>query len=453
MDKEKSLRMLFVPGEIGWRDHCFDRIVPLTKHPAGPVLSPETPWENASLERGSVVYSAEERLFKMWYVSWTKGPFGKHAAGVPIHDNWEVSGRWFLCYAQSRDGIHWERPPLGIVKSGDYPDNNIIMADSGMFLNVATVIQDNDDPDPNRRYKLLLYDNDGQGRDGGRTAISPDGLHWRFVGDFPVLPTEDAPCLWHDRRNGLYVAFLKMRIDNKRARMVSVSKDFEHWSPPTVLFAPDLSDPASVQLYDQCAFHHCGHDFGFLTRLDQATQRLDVELIVSQRGGADWRRLPTRSQVLGPGNADDWDGWMVRVVTGDPIVMGDTCWCYYIGANNPHNTDSPYHFGLATFPYGRLVGQWFENDGWFSSPPFLCPGGELTLDAEARNPITVEVWTPGYGWCHEGYSRNECVPVAGDSREHLVRWTTAPNLDEFRGKFIALRIYGKNSVVYGAGFH
>ena len=446
------LSMLFVPGEITAREHCFDRITPLVKHLPKPVLSPEKPWETMSIEAASVIYSPAEKLFRMWYVAWNKGPWGKHESGVPIHDNWTVTGRWFLCYAQSSDGIHWDRPALGLVKSKEFPDNNIILADSGLFLNLPTVIEDADDPDPGRRFKLFYYDHDGAGRDGGRTAVSPDGLHWQFVGDFPVLPTEDAPCLWHDRRNGLYVAFLKSRIDNKRSRMVSVSRDFAHWSPPTVLLTPDLGDAPTVQFYDQCAFHQCGHDFGFMGRLDQATQKLDMELIVSARGGADWRRLPTRPQMLAQGNVTDWDGTMVRCTQGEPIVMGDTCWVYYMGANAPHEVDCPYSVGLATFPYGRLVGQWFENDGWFQSAPFLCPGGTLTLDAKATQPISVEVWGCGYTGLQAGYSRKECIPVEGDSRKHAIRWTTAADLEYFRGKFITLRVYGHNSVVYGASF-
>src|ERR1019366_2846405 len=103
------LKMLFVPGEITAREHCFDRINPLVKHLPTPVLAPEKPWESMSIESASVVYSQEEKLFKMWYVAWNKGPFAKHESGVPIHDNWTVTGRWFLCYARSTDGIHWER--------------------------------------------------------------------------------------------------------------------------------------------------------------------------------------------------------------------------------------------------------------------------------------------------------------------------------------------------------
>jgi hypothetical protein len=441
--------MLFVPGEITGREYCFDRIEPLTKHPANPVLKPDRPWESVGAEGPSVLYSEADKLFRMWYIASNMGEFGKHGR-VTLVDNWSPSGQWFLCYAESRDGLAWDKPALGIVKSRDYPDNNIVMSDSGLFLNTTTVIEDLDDPDPNRRYKLLMYDNDGEGRDGGRTAVSPNGIVWTFIGDFPVLPTQDCPNLWHDRRNGLYVATLKTRLDNRRGRMVSVSRDFATWSPPTVLLQPDLGDSPSVHFYEQSAFHHCGHDLGFLARMEQSTQRIDVELIASPRGGADWRRLPTRPQVLAPGDVGAWDGWMVRPGTSPPIVRGDTCWYFYCGGPAHHDEDCPWAMGIATFTHGRLVGQQFEHDGWFESVAFECPGGELSLDAVAREPLTVAVCSASYGGPIGGYAREECAPVQGDSRDHAIRWSKNPSLDALKGKFIALRVCGKNSIVYGA---
>ncbi len=34
---------------------------------------------------------------------------------------------WFICYAESRDGIHWTRPNLGLVEFNGSTDNNIIL--------------------------------------------------------------------------------------------------------------------------------------------------------------------------------------------------------------------------------------------------------------------------------------------------------------------------------------
>ena len=138
---------------------------------------------------------------------------------------------------------------------------------------------------------------------------------------------------------------------------------------------------------------------------------------------------------------------------GEPITRGDTCWYYYYGSPGRHDESTGQGaIGLATFTHGRIVGQQFEGEGWFSSIPFLCPGGTLTLDAVAREPITVAVYGTGYGGVQKGYIRQESKPVQGDSQEHAICWTSRSNLDEFRDQFIILRIYGKDSIVYGASF-
>ena len=450
------MRMLFVPGEIATREHCFDRIEPLSKHPANPVLVGDRPWEGAYVAWPSVLYSEHEEMFKMWYYVNIPPALAEDpdlGDDKPLVDNARIHGTHYVCYAYSKDGIEWQKPALGRVNLPGYPDNNMLFADAGFLIGIVSVIEDLDDPDPARRFKLLMYDNDGAGRDGGRTAVSPDGIDWRFVGDFPVLPTQDTPTLWHDRRRGRYVAFLKTRLDNRRALVVSVSEDFVSWSEPSVLMAPDLADSPTLHFYAHNAFHHCGHDFGFLSRYELCTQKADLELVVSHRG-VDRNRLPTRPIVLAPGDPGSWDAGGVYVSIGEPVERGDTCWVYYYGSSGRHDEfGGGTGFGIATFRKGRLVGQQFEGDGWFSSAPFRCPGGSLTLDAAARQPMTVEVCSTGYGGAYPGFSRAECEPVEGDSQEHPIRWRSRASLDELRGQFIQLKVYGRNSIAYGVGFH
>ena len=455
MEDVRSMRLLFVPGEITTREHCFDRVEPLTKHPANPVLVGDRPWEKAYVAWPSVLYSEREEMFKMWYyvnIPPTPTEDAAPGDGEPLVDDARIYGTHYLCYAYSKDGIDWHKPALGRVDLPGYPDNNMLFSDAGFLIGIVTVIEDLKDPDPARRYKLLMYDNDGAGRDGGRTAVSPNGIDWQFIGDFPVLPTQDTPTLWYDRQRGRYVAFLKTRLDNRRALMVSVSKDFFTWSEPSVLLSPDLADSPTLHFYAHNAFHHCGHDLGFLNRYELCTQRADLELVVNRRG-VDTVRLPTRPVVLGPGDPGSWDSGGVYTGLGKPIERGDTCWIYYYGSGSRHDeSGSGSGFGIATFTKGRLVGQQFVGEGWFSSAPFRCPGGTLALDAIARQPVTVEVCSTGYGDAFPAYSQSECEPVRGDSQEHAIRWRSRLTLDEFRGAFIQLKVYGRDSVVYGASF-
>jgi hypothetical protein len=448
---DDKIRMQFVPGEITTREKCFDRIEPLKKHSGNPVMVSDRFWEGPGVYYPCVLYSETEKLFKMWY--YTDVPnLEPQASNRPLIDNNEILGRSFLCYARSTDGLHWEKPNLGQFAIKGSKDNNIILSDSGFFMGTVTVIDDPDEKNPARRYKLFMYDNDGKGRDGGRTAVSPDGIHWEFVGEFPMLPTQDTPSMWYDRRRKRYVAFLKDRVENRRARMISTSRDFVNWSAPAVCFGPDNGDTPTMHYYAQNAFHHCGQDFCFLNRYEFATQKLDLELVYSPQG-VDWRHFPSRVPILSPGDPGQWDGGMVLCGFGEPIIRDKTGWVYYYGCSVRHDDGSGIGaIGLATFTEGRLVGQQTEGEGWFNSLPFRCPGGRLTLDAAARGPVTVEVWSTGYGGVYPEYTRQECEAVQGDKQDHTIRWKNKSNLDEFRGKFIQLRVYGLNSIVYGAGF-
>src|SRR3990172_11806828 len=78
------------------------------KYEGNPIFSPEMPWEGGRCQVGTyphdfgtfggTLYDPDEKIFKMWYVG--------VGGGIP--------NNWFMCYATSKDGIHWERPNLGM---------------------------------------------------------------------------------------------------------------------------------------------------------------------------------------------------------------------------------------------------------------------------------------------------------------------------------------------------
>jgi hypothetical protein len=444
------MQKLILPGEITERLNCCDRIEPLRKHPANPLLVADRPWET-HVGYPCVHYSAATGMFRMWYHA-CKELADRLNPTAPLVDGFVMQYEMYLCYAESADGLTWTKPELNRLKMQEYGPNNIVVVDSGFIGGGATVIEDTGDPDPARRFKLLIYDNDGRGRDGIRTAVSPDGIDWTFVGPFPILPSQDTPSLWHDRRHGRYVAFLKARLDGKRARMISVSEDFAHWSEPQALLAPDLADAPTLEFYAQHAFHHWGHDLGLLNGFDLATQRTDLELIAAP-DGTNWRRLPTRPRLLGPGDPGTWDSGGVYCGTGDALAFGDRCGLYYAGTSQRHDGHDAMHtppgIGLATFAPGRLAGQQFTGDGWCQTIPFHCPGGRLTLNAVAHKPMTVEIHSAGYGGPIADFTRDTCASISGDSLAHAITWKEHATLDALQGRFIHLRIYGSAGLVYG----
>jgi hypothetical protein len=442
------MRLLFLPGEITERHCCCDRIEPFRKHPANPVLVADRPWES-SVSYPCVLRSERDGLWKMWYEADDLHDSPRNPSVGKI-DGAEIRSEVHVCCAFSSDGLTWTKPALNLMRTDDYPDNNIVLDDSGLYCGVPTVVEDLDDPNPERLYKMLLYDNDGRGREGARTAVSADGIVWTYLGGFPTIASQDTPSLWHDRRRGRYVAFLKTRLDNRRARLISVSEDFVTWSEPKTLLAPELSDPQTMHFYAQSAFHHWGQDLGLLNCYDESTQLACLELI-SAPSSTDWRRLPTRPKVLNPGDSTAWDGGGIYSGQGEPALADGVYRYYYYGQSGRHDvtTDTQGGVGVATFCEGRLAGQQFTGEGFFQSLPFRCPGGKLTLNVVAREPVRIEVFTTGYGSPIEPFTRQACLAVVGDGTVIPVRWHGAETLDALRGRFIQLRISGSDALVYG----
>ena len=76
------------------------------KHPENPVLRKVKPWENDRGTWGSVIYDEQDKIFKAWY----GGKSGRQKEYRPG----SLSECSVLCYATSRDGVHWDRPALGL---------------------------------------------------------------------------------------------------------------------------------------------------------------------------------------------------------------------------------------------------------------------------------------------------------------------------------------------------
>jgi hypothetical protein len=155
------------------------------KHPSNPVLGKEKPWEHDRGTWGSVIYDDEARLFKAWYGGESGRPIPN--AGGP---------RNVMCYATSQDGVHWDRPKLGLCEVMGTRENNVVIGDDhhdGMGHWEST-LKDPLDPDPQRRYKALgwsSYDWDGP-MSGIYTMASPDGLRWTHTPE-PVFHFHPRP--------------------------------------------------------------------------------------------------------------------------------------------------------------------------------------------------------------------------------------------------------------------
>lgn len=218
------------PIDIGSRRQLFlddfivERIDGLTrtlhqpeKH--GPVLKAERPWEGVHIGMFSPpMWIPDEGMYKQIYECRYDGSGGR------TRDQYAL--------AISTDGVHWNKPNLGLVEFDGSKDNNLFPTPDNHRL--VHVVFDSDDPDSTRRYKGLLT------VPGGRVpVVSPDCLHWQKLD--VCLPSNDAGTMTFDRDRRLFMAMLK-RPNAKtvgRSYDVSFSDDFVTWSSPRLLFGMD----------------------------------------------------------------------------------------------------------------------------------------------------------------------------------------------------------------------
>jgi len=100
--------------EDRWLTERFS--VSLQKHSGNPLVVKEHEWEGTGpLMGGSVLYDPEDSIYRMWYGIWDSH---KYYNKLPFSYN--------MCYAESKDGIQWEKPALNVFKHEADPLNNFI---------------------------------------------------------------------------------------------------------------------------------------------------------------------------------------------------------------------------------------------------------------------------------------------------------------------------------------
>ena len=102
--------------------------------------------------------------------------------GVADHDG---DQRETTRYWESRDGIHWTKPNLGLYELNGSRDNNVIQANTRWFAhNFSPFLDRRPKVEKDKRFKALA----GVHKGGGLCAfVSSDGIRWRKLQDEPVI--------------------------------------------------------------------------------------------------------------------------------------------------------------------------------------------------------------------------------------------------------------------------
>ena len=438
------------------------------KYVGNPVMIPLYPWEGR-LELFGTVRRDPDGGFRMWYQGMGGmgvARMGLDLAGTHLEDlNFDLRNlHYSICYATSHDGIHWVRPNLGLVEHNGTTDNNIVISNAAF----ANVIEDTRDPDPNRRYKSLFFeDQDWEALgsphidQGVSVAYSPDGLHWTKHPDNPVITrsSDSHTLLGWDDLHGCYVAYARptMREGNITRRIGRcVSDDFVNWSDPEDVLVPDEHDPPAMEFYGMpvCRYegHYLGLPYVFHARPEEPLQRnfgtIDVQL-ASSRDGVSWERAGDRKPFIPNGPPGSIDAGEIFVARG-PVAVDDELWFYYSPGAMEHGvTGRSGPICLAKLRRDGFVSvDAGDETGALVTKTFRCAGGPLTINAAARGGLVGVAVLDEDGIQHRGYSRHECALFDGDSTSHRVTWRDKRSLDELQGRNIRLKFYLRNAKLF-----
>lgn len=411
-----------------------------------PVLQPDKPWEQVGSEDnpgGSAAmpysdgawYDPSDRLFKLWYM-------GGYVGGV--------------CYAFSKDGIHWQKPLLGVE-----PGTNIVLP-AKQRGGSTTVWLDHEERNPQRRFKLAVHSFPDDTKQ--LLFFSRDGIHW---GE-PVIGagrSGDRSTMFYNPFRKVWVYSIKHRLAGARSRLYRESADLAagaSWKQeePVLWVGADSLDPerndlkTKPQLYNLDAVAYESILLGLFTiwRGQPTGRPKPNELVVGySRDGFHWDRPVRTAFIPVSERRGDWNWGNVQSSGGGCLVVGDKLYFYVSGrAGQPGNSRSGVcSTGLAVLRRDGFasLGAGAEG-GMLTTRPVVFKGKYLFVNTNVQaGELRVEV-VDERGEAIGPYTRRDCEPVRSDQTLQAVRWKGARDLSRLVGKAVRFRFHVANGSLY-----
>lgn len=464
------------------------------KHLLNPVVRCDRWCDGNNIQPYTTMYDKEDKLFKMWA-----------RAGSDWESAWLDGHAAYMLYLTSTDGVHWDKPDLGLMHIAGRRDHNIIFtSDMGLGTDAASSQEKksfvepsepmrpqgkkaffwavNKHPNPrNASQKFVALAIVQDRRRGAHIVTSPDGIHWSCASaPFWQTPNDVSgkgdDCLMHmiyDQAKQKWAIYRRV-IPEFTERMIAdesdrqrkavdryyrsyayaESEDLREWKNHQFILSMDADDPADTELY-QFGCHKIGQSYvGYMSVFYlRDPQTVDIHLATS-RDGLKFNRVCRGEPFIPSGALGYYDVMAMACSQPEPIVVDDTVYIYYAAANFPHNADVARTdpgvlkcgAALATFKRDRFAS--LETSDRDPGPcrvvtkPFTVRHSKLFLNAATRMKGSVRVEALTRDWQPiPGFAEPQARAVQGDALDHPVRWNDNVDLGKLLGKEIRLKFY------------
>jgi len=455
----ESRRELFVDHYL---IHSLDGtyLVLQKPHDEGAVIKFDKPWEGAFCGYFTIIKDGE--TYRAYYRG--VGEAGKDGNSMET-----------TCYAESRDGIHWIKPNLGLYQVKGTSANNVILANAApVSHNFCPFLDTKSGIDPNRRFKAL----GGTEKIGLIAYVSADGIRWKKLQEEPVFKKgrfdSQNVSFWSESEQ-CYVCYFRTftRGNNNGFRTVSrtTSKDFLHWTDPIEM---NFGDTPQEHLYTNQThpYFRAPHIYiataaRFMQGRQVITEKQALELgvdpnyfnnfkdcsdavLMTTRGGSRYDRTFMEGFIR-PGIGSQ--NWVSRsnYPALNVVQTGPTEMSVYVKQDYAQPTAHLRRYSLrldgfvsvhAPYKRGEMVTKLFTFDG---------EKLHLNFATSAAGEIRVEIQDVD-GQPISGYSLADSQTLIGNEIERIVAWKNGQDVSQLVGKPVRLRFVMKDADLYSLWF-
>ncbi len=432
-------------------------------------LNHDQPWEGCGTAYHTVFQDGSR--YRMYYKAWAH-EFDK-ATKHPL----------VIAYAESRDGIHWEKPDLGLVAFQGSKKNNIILDNThGNYAHdFNPFIDTNPAAASAARYKAVGY-----AKPHGLYALqSSDAIHWELMQDAPVITKaafDTQNVAFWDAGIGKYRVYIRDFMNGRRDIKTAVSDDFLHWTTPEWLTYPGAPDEQlytnQVRPYYRAPHIYIGFPARYVDRGWTDYTRLLPEYELRQQRAAASTRFGTAvtdTVLMSSRDGHTFHRWNEAFLrpglrTRYNWSYGDNYVAWHVIETGSAFDDEPREISLfATESYftgndSRLRRYSLRIDGFASafapldggemlSKPLIYSGSALLLNysTSAGGSLRVELQDAA-GTPLPGCSFSDCPAIFGDSLDQSVLWKARPDLRRWAGQPVRLRVELKDADLYAFHF-
>lgn len=432
----------------------------------GTVFVFDQPWEGVTSGYAAIV--EDGGIYRMFYrgvsdpsytIRQTVQPGEKI---VPKHEA-------FVCYAESRDGITWTRPALGLFEFNGSKANNIIWSGKGAE-NFSVFLDTNPAAPAAERYKAVASSKGDfeKGEPELIAFVSPDGLHWRPRGGPPLITharLDSLNIVFWDALRKHYTAIYRDYDHGVRTIKCSTSTDFSHWTegqwadfgdaPPTHLYTnATVPYPRAPEYYFALPRRFLPWKTYF-PEMEAVTPGVSDVVFMSTRDGVHWRRF--EEALIRPGL--DERNWAHRANTPSHGLFQTSPeqLTFYVERNYTFPTNKLDRFTIRTD--GFVSAHAGYPGGEFVTKPIIFTGKTLVLNysTSANGVIRIEI-EDANGQPIPGFLLEESPLIFGDRIDEVVPWkhpagrTDTSPLSRLAGKPVRLRFMMRDADLYSIQF-